>query len=177
LRPLRPSGPAGATGPAGPQGVAGPQGPAGPPGGGLLLIDSNNVTLGKAAAVNDYGVTFITSTGHMVFVEWTGTIPTGQVWYTNSACTANPHLNSGGSDPDPLFGKTVVRLHTGNKLMVPSNVGPNGVSLAQPVNVVAIDNPTCGSHPATPRWGWPLMEVTRAQVGLPASITAPLRLQ
>lgn len=142
-----------------------------------MLIDGNNVTLGKAASVNDYGATVITSTGHMVFIEWTGIIPSGQVYYSDNGCTTNPHLNSGWDRPEPLFGKTVVRLHTTNKLTVPSNVGPNGVSMSVAMHAEGIDNPECMDYPGGTQWGWPLTVVTPTQVGLPATIAAPLRLQ
>ena len=169
-----PTGPAGATGPVG---ATGPAGPTGPAGGGKNLLDGNNVNLGSVLSADQSGVTVLTSGGYMIEIPWNAAFPSAQIYYTGANCTGTAYLNHGGGGaPFPtMFGKWVVFSRALNSLVTPATVA-NGVSTAETFNAATLDNPTCGASDG-PAEGWKLQTVTRATVGLPATIALPLKFQ
>lgn len=58
----------------------------------------------------------------------------------------------------------------------PASVGSNGVSGSVCFTSGSIDNPTCGASSGN-NSGWALSTITNAEMGLPATIAAPLTLQ
>jgi hypothetical protein len=178
--PAGPQGPKGDTGATGATGPQGPQGPAGSSGGGLTVKDGAGHTLGTATDIDQYGVTFLTSTGYLVSLGWDGTMYPAQANYTGANCTGTAYLNDGGeaanNDPEVMYAKTVVYLGTPNSLAVPADT--NGTaSTSVKATAPNIDNPTCMNGGGT-NSGWKLKTVTATDVGLPAgttsSVTAPL---
>ena len=168
-------GPTGATG-VGTAGPAGPTGPAGSSTGGLTLKDANNATLGSIIYL---GATFtvLTPSKYTVDINYDGTFPSGQIWYTGAGCTGTAYLNSGGSAPATYIDlkNTATFSRAFNKLMVidPSTANANGGVLEQCVAIQSIDNPTCMSSVGT-FCGWKLINTTNATIGLPATIVPPL---
>ncbi len=115
----------------------------------------------------------------MIAIPWTGTFQPAQIWYTGTNCTGTAYLNDGGDGTPPfpkIFGKWVVFSGSANSLMAPTTVS-GGTSTAETFTAQSIDNPTCGNNAAFTREGWKLSAVSRATVGLPATIAVPLRLQ
>jgi len=177
--PTGPAGEAGATGADGPIGPAGPPGPPGPAGGGLTARSADNIELGKVISLYDSGVELLTSTGHLVYIDWTGGFGAGQIIYTGANCSGDAYLNSGHNVLRQMWGKSVVWSNSKNSLMVPELVDPaTGVSwtMAPAGGAQSMDNPDCGPY-TSGNHGWKLKAVTRAQVGLPTSINTPIRVQ
>ncbi len=169
-------GPQGSAGVAGPAGATGPQGPAGT-GGGLKLYDGNNATLGSVTSVDMYGISIVTSTGYLVYINWDGTMGAGQIWYSGAGCTGTALLNSGGPGAGPIYGKTVVYSGSRASLMAPTTVGANGLESASSIMAATIDNPTCMASPGTSD-GWQVSAIAPATVGLPRlpPFTTPLSM-
>jgi hypothetical protein len=168
----------GGPGPAGPQGATGPAGPQGPAGGGITLVDGNNVTLGKVLASDQGAVTVLTSTGFQISIPWNAQFFPAQIWYTGPCgAVGTGWLNDGnGADNSvPLFisGKWLVFSGSLNTLEQPANV-TNGTEASTTLSAQSIDNPTCGNQAATTDSGWQLKPITHAAAGLPAVIAVPL---
>ena len=138
------------------------------------------MTLGKVVSAPGGGVggpefqqvSILTSTGHLVTLQWDGTFAPAQIYYTVANCTGSAYLNDGGSPGQKIYGKSVAYSGSLNTLMAPTTVA-NGTSTSVSFTSAAIDNPTCGPS-AGQNSGWALSAVTHAAVGLPATISAPL---
>lgn len=175
--PSGPSGPPGPKGDPGPEGPPGPIGPMGPPGGGgMSLYDASNRKLGTVVEASQYGVTIVTSTGHLLNVEWTGEMYPAQIYYSGSNCTGTAILNAGWSEAGPIYGKTVVYSGSLSALMVPVVVNTNGTSPLRSMSTASIDNPLCMPMSGT-HHGWELTTTTPTAVGLPGyPFQTPLRM-
>ena len=129
-------------------------------------------------------MTFQTSTGHQTVINWTGTFPIAQIYYTSQSagvCGGSAYLNSGGTTPSNMYGKWMVFSGSLNSLMVPTSgsLQADGTALTvQPGAgaIQGIDNPACGPS-ASNQMMWPLATITRAAVGLPATIATPLHIE
>jgi hypothetical protein len=175
-------GPAGATGPAGPQGPAGPAGPAGS--GAPVVKDANGVVLGLLLTQSGYGPTVLTSTGYQVTVPWDGnlnSLANAQMYFNNGSCTLatgaeRGWVNGGNSVARPTQGKQAYWASTVGSYVVPSSVDANGVSMsAATTGVVMILNPTCSASTTT-NYCWEVRKATMTELGLPATIGAPLQM-
>ncbi len=174
-----PQGPPGTTGAIGPQGPAGPTGPAGPSGGGVTVVDANNVTLGKVLESSEFEVTVLTSTGFQVSIPWTGVFSPAQIWYTGSCSSVGTGwLNDGeGSDNSPvenISGEWLVFSASLNTLEKPTNVGADGTEASTTLSAQSIDNPDCQNQTAATESGFQLTPISNSAAGLPATIKAPL---
>jgi hypothetical protein len=168
----------GAKGDKGDKGDPGVQGPPGASGGGIHLVDGNNVTLGTVMTSDRDSATVLTSTGYQIDIPFNGVFKPAQIYYTGSSCSGTAYLNDGGGGNGPfgtINAKWVVYSGTQNTLMAPATVA-NGVSTGEAFTAATIDNPTCGAA-AYKASGWKLTAVSRATVGLPATIATPLKLQ
>ncbi|WP_037409916.1 collagen-like domain-containing protein [Candidatus Solirubrobacter pratensis] len=177
-------GPKGDTGAPGPQGAKGDKGdtgatgPAGPAGGGVRLIDGNNVTLGTVIASGSSSATVLTSTGYQMDIPFDGKFYPAQIYYTGGSCSGTAYLNDGQGGTPPfgaMNGKWVVYSGSLKSLMAPAGVS-NGVATAEAFTAATIDNPDCGPDTGT-RSGWKLTPITRSAAGLPDTIAMPLHLQ
>jgi hypothetical protein len=140
--------------------------------------DNNGVTLGKVLYSDQWGLTVLTSANYIVGLNWDGTYPIAQVWYTGASCTGTAILNSGSTDPFSIYGKTLVYVGSLGSLATPTSVNSNGVSVSTASTAVqSIDNPDCQSANGNFGNGWALTAVTAASAGLPTTIAAPLSLQ
>ena len=164
--PIGPIGPVGPAGPQGPQGIQGLTGPAGPAGGGLALSDGQGNTLGKVVSMTRSSTAVVTSTGHLLTINWDGTISNAQIYYTGANCTGEAYLNDGGSGNQRIYAKTAVWSGSFATFMVPET-SSQGYSVSGPLTAQTIDNPACGTS-AGARNGWKLVGVSRSQIGLPA---------
>ena len=163
------------------QGTAGAAGATGPAGSGVTLTDGNNIVLGTVIGSTRINITFITSTGHLMSIDWDGGFPIPQIYYssrtTAGVCSGNAYLRNAGTLMEPMYSKTVVYSGSLNTLMVadPSIVN-NATGLATsavPSGTQGLDNPGCTANTA-PSSAWLLTPVTPAAIGLPASIALPL---
>jgi collagen triple helix repeat protein len=163
------------------QGIQGPKGDPGPPGpsgGGVSLVDGNNVTLGKVMSVVRGAATVLTSTGYSISIPFDAAFQPAQIYYTGANCTGTAYLNdgNGGTPPfDTITGKWLVYSGSMNSLMEPATVA-NGFSTSEALTASTIDNPACGASAGT-RSGWKLKTITRTAAGLPATIATPLKIQ
>lgn len=179
---LGPTGPQGIQGVQGDTGATGAAGPAGPAGGGVTLVDANNVTLGKVVSAARNNITLVTSTGHLMVMSWDGTLPNSQIYYKGTGpgnCSGEGYLNSGSpTAASSIYAKTVVwSLSLGSFMVTSATPQSNGTVLSTlPTGITGFDNSSCGSSTGG-QYGWLLQPVTPAQIGLPAPIVAPLRLQ
>lgn len=176
--PAGPAGPAGADGATGPQGVAGPAGA----GGGLKLLDANQVVLGTVLGSARNSVDIMTTTGHVTTIRWTGVFAPSQIYYSafsGGTCSGTAWLNAGTTTVGYAYGKWMVYSGSKGSLMVPSasSIQPDGTAMSTIVSAQGFDNPTCAASSNTTAQGWELTAVTPAQVGLPAVIVPPLRIQ
>jgi hypothetical protein len=178
--PTGPQGPAGATGAAGPQGPVGATGPAGS---GAVVKDANGATLGFLITQSGYGPTVLTSTGYQVTVPWNGnlnSLKNAQMYFNNAGCTLEgtdrAWVNSGNDELAPTPGRQAYWASTVGSYVVPISVDANGVSWCGAMTgVVSILNPTCYASSST-NWGWEVRKATLAELGLPATIAAPLQM-
>ena len=164
-------GPQGATGPQGPVGPAGSQGPVGPSGG-VTVKDNGGTSLGMLTAATEEAVTFLTSTGHLVTLRWDGTFEQSPLAFGALNCGATAYLNSRDGNVRSVYAKRVVASRALGTLYVPN--GPTSGAFT----AGSIDNAgSCRNTATFSAQGWPLVSTTRANVGLPSTITGPLTLQ
>ena len=169
---------AGPAGTAGLQGPPGPQGPAGLDGDDAAQVrDGANAVLGRMLGVTKTGVNVLTSTGHVVGIDWNGEVSTGQLFYTGANCSGTAWLNS-GSTAKTISSKTVVRSPTLG-LLAPADESTGWILSTSGGSFATLHNPDCVAAPAgsSGYFAWPLVSVTPASVGLPSTITTPLQLQ
>jgi len=129
--------------------------------------------LGRLLTWSRNAVTFKTSTNHVVTMNMDGSFPTAQIYYTGAGCTGTAYLNSGGTANSEIYGRVASWSGSLNSFVVPTTVGADGVSVSVAFTAATIDNPACGAN-AGARDGWLLQTVTRAAIGLPATITTPI---
>jgi hypothetical protein len=118
---------------------------------GPRVYDGNNVLLGNILAMNRNNIQFRTSTGHVMIVNYDGTISNGQIYYSGGGCTGAAWLNSGSASALPLHRSTVVYSGSFGTLMVPTNIGANDTSPLESFTSATIDNPACGTSAGGPR--------------------------
>lgn len=141
------------------------------------LLDSNDATIGRVISAGGHGVTVLTSSGHVLSLEWDGTMSPAQIYYTGGGCTGTAYLNSGWSEAGPYWAKQVVFSGSFGSLMMPTGANPNNLTPNTAFTAAAIDNPTCGLASGT-RHGYLLATTTATVVGLPSyPLTAPLRVE
>lgn len=164
-----------------------PAGPQGPSGTGVRLLDANNAVLGNVVTATRSTVTFVTSTGCMTTINWTGTFPPAQIYYTtlsSGVCGGSAYLNSGSTtDAGRMYGRFLVLAGSLNSLMTATagSLAPDGTAQTTRPSlggfaIQGIDNPTCAAATSDQHM-WPLTTVTAVAAGLPATIAPPLRLQ
>jgi hypothetical protein len=150
-------------------------------GGGIgmgTILDANNVNLGTLIDFGDYGVTGMTSEGYLFSISWQGAYFDSQIYSSQAACGngGSLWLNAGTTDPSEMFAKSLVYYGYDDNLYVPANANANGVATSVAFSAASLWNyGSCSG--AGNNGGWLLSLVTRASVGLPATITAPLTLQ
>jgi hypothetical protein len=164
----------GAKGDKGDPGATGATGPAGPSGGGVKLVDGNNVVLGTVIAGDRDSATVVTSAGYQVDVPFSGVLRPAQIYYTAANCGGTAYLNDGGSG-GTISDKWVVYSGSQNTLMVPATTS-GGVSTSESFTGATIDNPACGPS-AGAHSGWKLKSITRTAAGLPSTFALPLTLK
>ncbi len=137
--PQGPQGPTGATGATGPTGATGSQGPAGTAGTGSTVLDANNNTLGTLIGFFNKGV-YVYRNGYYVTLNFSGTFPVSQMWWSATGCTGTAHLNDGNSgNGGYVIGAKVVQYsRLANSLLVP--VGTGSVTSTNAGTVNAIEN-------------------------------------
>jgi hypothetical protein len=116
-------------------------------------------------------------------VPWSGdlnSLANTQMYFNNAACTLNGSdrawVNSGNSLLRPTQGKQAYWAGTVGSYLVPMTVDANGVSWCGAMTgVAAILNSTCTGSSST-NWGWEVRRATLAELGLPATIAAPLQM-
>ena len=169
-----------------------------------MLKDANGQVLGTIMSVgNQLGLyiddiptssfVILTSAGYMVGINYDGTLTPGQIHFTGTGCTGTPYLNSGSSAnnyPGNYKSKFVLKKiaaysQVRGKLFAidPGTVNANGAAQDGCLLLNSIESYESGctnTTDVTPGWtghaacGWKLMEVPRASIGLPATITPPL---
>ena len=144
------------------------------------MRDGAGAALGRVVSSSREDVTVVTSTGYIVTIEWTGGFDPAQIYYTGQCGSVGTgYLNNGDPSNDPaqyISDRWVVFSASLNSLVVPATVA-NGTSASVQVTAQSIDNPDCSNFTAAGRAGWQLRTITRAAVGLPATIATPLRLE
>jgi hypothetical protein len=145
------------------------------------VVDGNNVTLGSMLSGTSYGLTILTSTGYVLDLAWDLSRYPSQIWYTAASCGTggSAYLNDGysGAGGQTMWGKAVVWSGSWNSYMVPESVsGTTGMSTSVAFTAASIDNPTCYAEVGT-RSGWKLVKITNAALGLPVTLSTPLKLQ
>jgi len=135
----------------------------------------------------------LTSAGYIVGINYDGTLTPGQLYFTGTSCNGTPYLNSGSSASNyplnykPKFAlkKIAAYSRVRDKLFAvdQSTVNANGAAQDSCNLLNSIEDYESGCANATdvtPGWvghaacGWKLGEVTRASIGLPATIAPPL---
>ncbi|NVB82905.1 MAG: collagen-like protein [Kofleriaceae bacterium] len=187
------TGPAGPIGPIGATGAQGPQGPQGPAGtgGGVVLKDANNVTLGTVISIGQpvggsgytpahtAYVVLKTSTGHIVPLGFDGLVVFGQMYWNGGGCDAGQGIMNSGSSTAVRknFCKLVMRSTNGtlwttgatgcdaNGLVDSVQIGPTHIESTGVCNTTTSNN-----------YGWRVTAVTNTDVGLPATIALPLSM-
>ena len=171
-------------GPAGGTGAAGSNGTNGTNGVGSTLKDANGVVLGTVLTSTRTNIFFQTSTGYQTTINWIGTFPAAQIYYTGApvsgVCSGTAYLNAlGSATPQNIYGKTMSFSYSLNTLMVPaaSTLQPDGTAAAVPTAaLLGFDNPTClAQSSSTPNYL--LTPISRAAAGLPATIATPLSIE
>jgi hypothetical protein len=141
---------------------------------GPLLRDANGVVLGEIVSIQSEGAiyTIITSTDYLVDINFDGTFPQQAFLYSGTSCSGTPYLE-GGSVSRELLGNTVVYSSSQGTLLIPAGPLTSGAASSVPVNWSSVSDP-CENSAGTGFYGWPLVATTAANVGLPATIAAPL---
>jgi hypothetical protein len=172
----------GAAGPQGPAGPVGPQGPAGS-GGAIMVRDADDQALGRLVSfgaapwspinAGRTSVALLTSTNHLVYLGLDGSVASAPLYWTQAGCTGVAYLNTGGGAAT-LYSKVVVRSEVNGSLYAPSGGNNNNIAAAVSLTSAATENPTCATSGGS-RQGIRLSAVSRSAIGLPGTITPPLR--
>jgi hypothetical protein len=151
-------------------------------GSGFSLVDNNGTNLGQVLDIGAAGVSVITSTGYFVYIlfeEIGGHAFSGsQIYWDGASCTGNAYLNAGGTGSigEKRYSKLITYSSSSGLLYTLANPSPNGLSTAVGFTSATIENPSCMTS-AGARGGWLLTPITRAALGLPATIAYPLTIQ
>ena len=144
----------------------------------MTLKDANGVELGIITSLpaESSVVEIYTSTGHVLGLNWDGTMSPSQIYYTGGGCTGTAYLNSGWEQAPPTWAGGVVYSGSLNTLMAIDNADANGLSPNVAFTKTGFDNPTCGTTSGTSH-GYLLTAVTPTAVGLPAfPVATPLSI-
>jgi hypothetical protein len=149
-------------------------------GGPLTIVDSASNYIGKVLSANDYGFSVLTINGYIVSFGWDNALSAAQLWWTGAGCTGTAYLNDGGSGTPistKIYGKTAYWSTLANSYMVPATV-TNGTSTSVAAAILTIENTGSGcSSSSGPNSGWQLTTITKAALGVPATITLPFLFQ
>jgi hypothetical protein len=117
----------------------------------------------------------VTSAGYLVIINFDGSFTPQQIYYTGTGCTGTAYLNAAAAAGGKICGKYVVYSGSMGQLMAPADI-VGGLAVSESLTAAGLDNPTCSASSGT-QSGWQLAAVTRATIGLPATIVSPLKLQ
>src|SRR4051812_21938902 len=176
-------GPRGATGPAGTNGTNGTNGAKGDVGNGILLRDANDAVVGHVTGVSSGfsparpGWAVITTKGYVLSTTVTdqGVIVASPFFFSGMNCTGTPYLSSfiNGST---AFAKTLYATASG-KLRTLVGADANGTATAVTQSIQSTSDATgaCtnGNNSVS---AWTATDISAADAGLPATITAPLHM-
>ena len=141
------------------------------------VVDGNGVTLGIATYIDSYAVTIKNSSGYFYSIGWNGAFFDSQVYFNGASCAGTTAwLNEGGGNGPggtKVSGKFLTWVANGDQLYKYANLDANG--LATSVGFTGTSLWNYGScQGGSTNTGWVLTPVTRASVGIPATIAAPI---
>jgi hypothetical protein len=144
-----------------------------------MLLDANEVVLGRVMVKFGSGVTVLTSTRHVINLNFDGSVPADAIYYTKydgGSCGGQAYLSDGRGGGRPIHGRSVFHAHSLGQLMVPQLVDATGQSISGPLFAAGVDNPGCdpAGYPAN---GWLLAPINRQAIGLPTRLAPPLHVQ
>ncbi len=146
------------------------------------LTDANNQLIGYVQTVGTNNYVVKTSNGYIITIGVDGTFTGVQTYYGDSACSGTTkYINSGNTTLQNRSAKYLYYEGTTGKFFKIDNVNANGY--ASNVAMVGISyiyqtSGACTSS-SSPNYGWKVetTEITRANIGLPTTITLPLTFQ
>ncbi|MBN2530914.1 MAG: hypothetical protein JXR76_31295 [Deltaproteobacteria bacterium] len=145
-------------------------------GGGLSVVDNNDVTLGTVLTVDDYSVDFLTSTGHIVELDWDGLGDATYTYFLSSNCTGPAFKYISGAN------YASQGIHWGyigtGTTPIPFTYSPVDAGAQTPASRTTGSDPgSCFSYTTVRDVTYNLTQTTNAAIGLPATISGPLTVE
>lgn len=143
------------------------------------LYDANNVLIGHSVNADERGVLLVTSTGYMIDIKWDGNIHVVEMYYTEADCGGTPIQFE---LPETTYAK---RCYYANNTFYTFRDIVGGVAVVDPSITHYLSTwHTSGTvtNAPGPQYPWggstlPLKEITRSELGLPATIAGPLTIK
>lgn len=164
----------GAQGPQGEQGVAGTNGNNGSPG--TMAVSDANGELGKILMITTVYLTVYNQEDYLYFLGWNGQIFDDTFYFSGSGCTGTRYSNVGQYESYAMIGKIVFRDATIDKLYVPKTVNADGTALTTSLNALSFSSSGICTNTNLTSYFSELIETTKASVGIPETITAPISI-
>jgi hypothetical protein len=151
-------------------------------------VDAAGSTLGRVVYAGMYEVSFVTSTGYLATLSWSGLYTTSTLYFVNystGVCGGDPYLLSSSTVASaPLYGRTLVWSPS-----VASFVAPRSASIAADGSIMSVqpsglgislagveDAGVCQAAGASTNYMWPMELVSASSAGLPATVVPPLTI-
>ena len=144
-----------------------------------MYLNDSNGEVGRVVSSNAIGITMYSSTGYMYAITWEGILTNKvnsfgiPVNFSGLNCTGTAYYTPGG---DAFYGKYIVTY--GTKIYKPKTINANGTAYKSSVTTASNfyeDFGVCGNSSSTSSQA-ELVETTRSEVGIPATITPPLTI-
>jgi hypothetical protein len=181
-----PQGEQGVAGVNGNNGIDGAQGPQGEPG--LAGINGNNGLpgtmavadtigeLGKILSITTVHLTIYSQENYIYFLGWNGQIFDSTFYFSGADCAGTRYILVGQYDSYSMLGKMVFRDAANDKLYVPKTINADGTALSVSVNALSSYSAGICTNTNLTYYFSEMQETTKASVGIPETITAPLSI-
>ncbi len=130
--------------------------------------------------VGNTNLTVRSPTGHYFTLNWVGTFPDQQIYYSNAGCTGTMWLNAGTTNVSLRYAKFAVYEAKTGSFFVPAIVDANGMATNAAFTAPALWNASSGVWQCVAggsNGGWSLTSITRAAAGIATTITPPLSIR
>jgi len=144
-----------------------------------MVVDASGLPLGDELATGPMGITFRTTTGHIVTLGWDGgPVPVRYVDFSGLNCGGDPRLffeQSGGT----LHEMSAFWSPYNGKYLVPIGTVTNGVIASSPHDSLSYHETGvgCANYTVMGAQEWSTIQLDAPDIGLPLLIEGPLRVE
>jgi hypothetical protein len=147
-----------------------------------LVVDGNGVVLGRVLqaptslgpfSFQQYAV--LTSTGYVVNFNGDGSSPTVALWFSGANCTGSAYALQGNAPGMQVQANFTIWNGAKGQYYAPANADASGLSTIVSSTFMSNGDSACNTGGAVN--GLLMTPLTNAQVGLPATVASPLKVQ